>query len=149
MMWCIVFFTCPGIFKPLNIDCLKTLLRGWIINFPSRVIFCVLYTSIGSCSLVLFSNTKLKSLSHVWLFAIPWAVHGIFQARILEWVAFPFSRGSFQPRDQAQVSRIAGRFFTSWATGKPVSNTELGDLSTFSKCSSLTDSVVFQIYKNA
>ena len=38
-------------------------------------------------------------------------VHGIFQARILEWVAFPFSRGSPQPRDQTQVSCIAGRFF--------------------------------------
>ena len=42
--------------------------------------------------------------------------HGILQARILEWVAFPFSRGSSQPRDQTQVSRIAGRFFTSWAS---------------------------------
>jgi len=40
-------------------------------------------------------------------------VYGILQARILEWVAFPFSRGSSQPRDQTQVSRIAGRFFTS------------------------------------
>ena len=38
-------------------------------------------------------------------------VHGILQARIPEWVAFPFSRGSSQPRDQTQVSRIAGRFF--------------------------------------
>ena len=44
------------------------------------------------------------------------AVHGILQARILEWVAFPFSRGSFQPRDQTQVSCIAGRIFSSWAT---------------------------------
>ena len=43
-------------------------------------------------------------------------VHGILQARILEWVTFPFSRGSSQPRDQTQVSLIAGRFFTSWAT---------------------------------
>ena len=43
-------------------------------------------------------------------------VHGILQARILEWVAVPFSRGSSQPRDQTQVSHIAGRFFTSWAT---------------------------------
>ena len=43
-------------------------------------------------------------------------VHGIFQARILEWVAFSFSRGSSQPRDRTQVSRLAGRFFTSWAT---------------------------------
>ena len=40
-------------------------------------------------------------------------VHGILQAIILEWVAVPFSRGSSQPRDQTQVSRIAGRFFTS------------------------------------
>ena len=42
-------------------------------------------------------------------------VHAILQARILEWVAFPFSRGSSQPKDQTQVSHIAGRFFTSWA----------------------------------
>ena len=45
--------------------------------------------------------------------SIDYAVHGILQARILEWVAFPFSRDSFQPRDQTQVSRIAGGFFTS------------------------------------
>ena len=41
-----------------------------------------------------------------------YTVHGILQARTLEWVAFPFFRGSSQPRDQTQVSRIAGRFFT-------------------------------------
>ena len=53
----------------------------------------------------------------------PWTVAcqaplsmGILQARILEWVAMPSSRGSSQPRDQTQVSHIAGRFFTSWAT---------------------------------
>ena len=40
-------------------------------------------------------------------------VHGILQVRILEWVAFPFSRGSSQPRDRTQVSCIAGRFFTN------------------------------------
>ena len=40
-------------------------------------------------------------------------VHGILQARIVEWVAIPFSRGSSQPRDQTQVSRMTGRFFTS------------------------------------
>ena len=45
-----------------------------------------------------------------------YTLHGILQARILEWVAFPFSKGFSQPRDQTQVSRIAGRFFTSWAT---------------------------------
>ena len=43
-------------------------------------------------------------------------VHKILHVRILEWVAFPFSRGSSQPRDWTQVSCIAGGFFTSWAT---------------------------------
>ena len=44
------------------------------------------------------------------------SVHGIFQARILEWVAISFSRGSSQPRDRTQVSRIAGRHLNLWAT---------------------------------
>ena len=42
--------------------------------------------------------------------------HGILQARILEWVAIPFSRGSSGPRDQILVSCIGGRFFTVWAS---------------------------------
>ena len=42
------------------------------------------------------------------------SVHGILQARMLEWVAIFFSRGSSQPRNQTQVSRIAGRFFIPW-----------------------------------
>ena len=52
------------------------------------------------------------------------SVHGILQARILEWVAIPFSRGSSWPRDQTRVSCIrgglwiAGRFFTNWVTGE-------------------------------
>ena len=46
------------------------------------------------------------------------SVHEIFQARVLEWVAIPFSRGSSWPRDGTWVSCIAGRFFTLffWAT---------------------------------
>ena len=43
-------------------------------------------------------------------------VHEILQTRILEWVVFPFFRASSQPGDRTQVSRITGRFFTSWAT---------------------------------
>ena len=53
----------------------------------------------------------------------PWTVAyqallsmGFFQARVLEWVAISFSRGSSQPRDQTQVSLIVGRRFTFWAT---------------------------------
>ena len=59
---------------------------------------------------------KVKSLSRVQLFATAWTVHGIFQARILEWAAISFSRGSSWPRDQTQVSRTVGRCFTIWAT---------------------------------
>ena len=69
------------------------------------------------------------SLSHVHLFATPWTVAHqapmsmrILQEKILEWVAMPSSRGSSQPRDQTQVSCIAGRFFTIWATRKDQAN---------------------------
>ena len=44
------------------------------------------------------------------------SIHGIFQTRVLEWVAISFSRGSSQPRDRTVVSCIAGRLFTIWAT---------------------------------
>ena len=44
------------------------------------------------------------------------SIHGIFQARVLEWVAIFFSRGSSWPRNQTQVSCIASRRFTLWAT---------------------------------
>ena len=47
---------------------------------------------------------------------VDYTVHGVLQARILEWVAFPFFRGSSQPGDETQVFHIAGGFFTSWAT---------------------------------
>ena len=47
---------------------------------------------------------------------VDYTVYGILQARILEWIVIPFSRGSSQPRNWTQVSHSAGRFFTSWAT---------------------------------
>ena len=63
-------------------------------------------------------KVKVKSLSHVLTLCDPMdcslpgsSIHGIFQARVLEWVAISFSRGSSQPRDQTQVSRIGGRRF--------------------------------------
>ena len=43
------------------------------------------------------------------------SVHGIFQTKVLEWVAISFSRGSSRPRDRTRVSCIAGGFFTNWA----------------------------------
>ena len=71
-------------------------------------------------------------------FRTPWTV--ILQARILEWVAIPFSSGSSQPRDGTCVSCIAGRFFTVWATSEAHSSlvilrrgTYMGWLSCFGK----------------
>ena len=52
------------------------------------------------------------------------SVHGIFQARVLEWVAIPFSRGSSWPRDWTWVSCIVGRRFTLWATMEAQMNME-------------------------
>ena len=67
---------------------------------------------------------KVAQLSPTLWDPMEYTVHGILQARILEWVAFPFSRGSSQPRDRTQVPCIASRFFTSWATREaPVSLT--------------------------
>ena len=66
-----------------------------------------------------FLNLKWSEVSKFCLtFCDPldYTVLGILRARILERVAFPFSRGSSQPKDQIQVSHIAGGFFTSWAT---------------------------------
>ena len=66
-----------------------------------------------------FSSVQFSSVTQSCLTLcdpMDYTVHGILQARTLELVALPFSKGSSQPRDQTQVCQIAGRFFTSWAT---------------------------------
>ena len=66
------------------------------------------------------AKVKVTQLCQTLCNPMDYTVHGILPARILEWVAFPFSRGSSQPREQTQVSHIAGRFSTSWEPqGKP------------------------------
>ena len=74
------------------------------------------------CIHVFSSVCVCKSLSCVWFFVTPMdsslpgsSGDGILQARIWEWVAIPFSRGSSLPRNQTHVSHIAGRFFVVWA----------------------------------
>ena len=70
------------------------------------------------------SPFNVVMLSGIWLcnptdFSLPVSsVSGIFQARILEWVAVSYSKGSFPPRNQTRVSCIAGRFFTTEPLGK-------------------------------
>ena len=77
------------------------------------------YYLIPHTSIIFLLFIKMKSesesqsvMSDSWQ-PLDYTVHGILQARILEWVAFPFSGGSSQPRDRTQVSSIAGGFFTS------------------------------------
>ena len=77
------------------------------------------------------AHDVVYSLSHVWLFFDPIdcsplgsSVPGISQARILEWVAMSFSRGTSQPRDWTHVSCVEGGFFTSEPPGKPFFDTQ-------------------------
>ena len=74
---------------------------------------CILFPPLG-CK-VQDEKVKVKITQSCPTFCDPmdYSIHGILQARKLEWVAFPFPRGSSQPMDGAQVSRIACRFFTS------------------------------------
>ena len=68
------------------------------------------FISIVSC----WSEMKITQSCPTVCDPMNYTVHGILQVRILEWVAFPFPRGSSQPRDRTQVSCIADGFFTSW-----------------------------------
>ena len=75
---------------------------------------------------LMYRFSSVQSLSCVQLFVTPWTVAhqaplsmGALQARILEWVAILFSRGSSQPRDQNCICCIAGGFFTAQPPGKP------------------------------
>ena len=94
--------------------------KGRNLKFIEHLLCLMHFTCVFS---FIFSNNLLKDILKMKVKVaqscltlcnpIDYIVHGILQARILEWVAVPFSRGSFQSRDQTQVSHIAGRFFTS------------------------------------
>ena len=82
---------------------------GWKLAFQcsTRYIFLIIsYPMFRILNLILMVKWKWKLLSHVWLFATPWTIQSMefYQARILEWVAVLFSRGSSQLRDWTQVS---------------------------------------------
>ena len=94
--------------------------KVWSPSFPHPHLTLSLIFSVGRRT---HSVTCAWLLSHVWCFATPWTIAcqaplsiEILQARILEWIAMPSSRGSSQLRDWTQVSPIVGRFFTIWTT---------------------------------
>ena len=94
----------------IDLAILAQLRTTWMDHFNSRASHVInLQLSLGPhLGLTLSAHSRFHPLFQV---LIP-----ILQARILEWVAIPFSRGSSQPRDRIQVSCIADRFFTIWAT---------------------------------
>ena len=110
---------------PLSVGSYQARILEWVaIPFSSRSsqVSCVSYWQADSLPL---AKCRLKQVWKKVLIAqlcltlcnpMDYTIYGILQARILEWVAFPFSSRSSQPRDWTQVSRIAGGFFTSWVT---------------------------------
>ena len=96
----------------------------WLSNITLYIQTTILYTFICRWTIRLFPCLKWSEVvqSYPTLCdpmdcSLPGSsVHGIFQARVLEWVAISFSRGSAQPRVQTQVSHTTGRRFTIWAT---------------------------------
>ena len=86
-------------------------LTGRIRNLTHEIFLVKMEVIFEWCHLVM----KVKAIQLCLILCDPmdYTVHGILQARKLEWVAFPFSRGSSQPRDQTQASHVVGRFLTS------------------------------------
>ena len=82
-----------------------------LTNALSVLIQCLDHRCVCVCVLSHFSHVQLFATIRTVALQAPLSM-GIFQARILEWVAMHSSRGSFQPRDQTQVSHIAGGLFT-------------------------------------
>ena len=93
----------------------ELVLQKWESQRGTNVGRSFLYNRVGTPGYVVVVLKVAQLCPTLWD-PMDYTVHGILQARILEWVAFLFSRGSSQLRDQTQVSCIAGRFFTSWAT---------------------------------
>ena len=128
--WCLVPKLCPTLATPWTVACQVPLSMGII---QSRILEWVVisfsrgssqprnWTQVSCIAGRFFTDWAMKEAKVAPLCPTlynprDYIVHGILQARILEWVAIPFSRGSFQPRDCTQVSCIAGGFLTSWAT---------------------------------
>ena len=102
--------------NPLLCSCLAIPIDGgvwWTIDHGSQRVGCD-WACIQLWLKSFLKSKESQSCSVVSDSVILWdsTVHGILQARILEWLAVSFSRGSSQPRDQTQVLCIAGRFFS-------------------------------------
>ena len=82
----------------------------WITAHPLQLLLIIVHLFLSP-----FCSVHLVLSSPILCDLMDYTVHGILQARILEWVAFPFYRGSSRPRYQTGVSCIADRFLPNWA----------------------------------
>ena len=132
-----------------------SLLQGIFPTQGSNLhLLCLLHWQAGSLPLVPPGKSQSESVScsvDPMDCSLPGSsVHGILQARILEWVAIPFFRESSPPRGRTQVSSIAGRFFTFSATReglKPPCRSKCGPhyiSSLFKLCAALHQISIFQ-----
>ena len=95
----------------------------WELTLESTLLFPILYWEEKKITVITLSEWVSEVTQLCPILCEPMdcslpdsSIHGIFQARILEWVAISFSRRSSQPREWTQVSHIVGRCFTVWAT---------------------------------
>ena len=99
--------------KALMCSCVAFSKRYLFVYLAARGLSCSLWILVLSAKLLQLCPTLCNPMDC----SLPgFSVHGILQARILEWAALPSSRGSSRPRDQTQVSCFACRFFTVWTT---------------------------------
>ena len=109
------FIQCP---KYLLNECIQNLVSiNWCYRYMQKV-----HTSVLKANNRSKRNFQSESeIAKSWRTSLPGSsVHGIFQARVLEWIAISFSRGSSRPRNRTRVSRTAGRCFTIWATREAI-----------------------------
>ena len=134
VLWLLCPWDSPG--KNTGVGC-HFLLQGiFPPPGPNLGSFCLLHWQVGSLPLAPPGKSQVLGTQVCLTLCDPRdcgqpgsSVHEISQTRILEWVAFPFSRGSSWPKDWTWVSSIVGRFFTIWATRE--SSQELDRLTFF------------------
>ena len=118
-------------FKNIHINMYRNI---YLCGYSSSSILTFHYAKSPPLYFHKLTRESVSLLSCVQLFGDPincnlpgFSVHGIFQARILEWVAVYFSKVSSQPRDQTQFSHTTGRFYTIWATREAPSRSVVSD----------------------
>ena len=110
--------------KNVNVS-YKSITSAWFSEFSPCLLFLRRWAALNIIPMTHFGGKVCSPAIHllsmcVLVTRLPGSsVHGILQARILEWVAIPFSRRSYWPRDWTQISHIAGRFLLSEPPGKP------------------------------